>query len=79
MAFLASGSDPTVMHCCKIANGKEKGVSRFLHRSPTWFLVLSHTGGVHHIAIRVQCLDKRAYFCRLLHRLEGDWIHCSAV
>ena len=48
MAFLASGSDPTVMHCCKIANGKEQVVSRFLHRSPTWFLVLSHTGDVHH-------------------------------
>ena len=51
MAFLASGSDPTVIHCCKIANGKEQGVSRFLHRSPTWFLVLSHTGGVYHIYV----------------------------
>ena len=41
MAFLASGSNPTVMHCCKIANGKEQVVSRFLHRSPlrhgSWF------------------------------------------
>ena len=39
------------MHCCKIANGKEQGVSRFLHRSPAWFLVLPHTGGVHHIYV----------------------------
>ena len=43
------------MHCCKITNGKEQGVSRFLHRSPTYFLVISHTGSVHHI--RVQCLE----------------------
>ena len=56
IAFLASGSDPTVMHCCKIANGKEQGVSRFLYRSPTCFLVISHTGSVHHV--RVQCLEK---------------------
>ena len=78
MAFLASGSEPTVMHCCKIANGKEQVVSRFLHRSPvrhgSWFF---HT--LEACTIHVQCLDKRAYFCRLLHRLEGDWIHCLAV
>ena len=59
MAFLASGSDPTVMHCCKIANGEEQVVSRFLHRSPvrygSWFF---HT--LEACTIRVQCLDKRA-------------------
>ena len=74
MAILASGSDPTVMHCCKTAKSKA---------SLVFFTGLRHGSWLFHrleaCTIRVQCLDKRAYFCWLLHRLEGDWIHCSAV
>ena len=29
--------------------------------------------------LEAHCLDKRAYLCHLLRRLEGDWIRFAGV